>query len=220
LKSSSKKKNNEERDYNQKKFDNEGFAFNESNCTDSVFDKNEIKQKETESAKVIYRKIMLKIHPDKLSSPFVEVNKKWLDRLWIKIQSAYDALDVISLQTLRIQIFVKLKQYDELDYSELVLAAKQLESDYLKTCQTHKDMVNHPAWGFSNIKSFQKIEKMVTEPYRQNLKELKKETKRIEQSHAAWRDMIRVINANGGFGPIKPPKKRKSRRTEFDGWRY
>lgn len=205
-------------DSDQQIKDSEQLDFNFDLQEDLKNKKQDNIRPNPEVPKQIYRKIMMKIHPDKLSTEFVTANKIWLDHLWKKIQAAYDKADILSLQTLLLQITVKFKHYDELDLSELKLAAKHLESDFEQACQFHTNIIHHPAWGFSKLKSHKHLEKKVAEPYKYQLKEIKKDIKEIEKRHKFLNDMVETINASGGFGPIKSKKRRKKQQDEE--WPY
>lgn len=199
----------------------DGVDLNSDTLSELINDKNDLNLEEQETAKIIYRKVMMKIHPDKLTPEFALANKKWLEYLWKKIQNAYDKSDILALQTLRLQILVKLKHYDELDLSELKLASKLLEADFNRICLLQSDIINHPAWGFSKLNSYKHLEKKVSEPYKANLRKLKKEIKVIEKQHAAISKMADMIVASGGFGPIKVKKSKKKRKTKLDSdWPY
>jgi hypothetical protein len=70
----------------------------------------------------------------------------------------------------------------------------------------------HPAWGFSKLKSYKKLEKTIAEPYKQNSKNIKKDIKRIEGIHAGLRELVESIQAAGGFARSrrrKPVQRRK-----------
>jgi hypothetical protein len=169
-----------------------------------------------EAAKIIYRRIMMKVHPDKLSPEFVTVKKGWLDRLWKKIQGAYDKSDVKALQNLHLQVLVTLKKYDELDISDLRAGSQLLQSELARLGKSHEDTLQHPAWGFSKLKSYKKLEKIVAEPYKNTSKDLKKDIKRIESMHADLKEFVDTIQAAGGFGRTrrrKPVQRRKKRQT-------
>jgi hypothetical protein len=174
--------------------------------------KNEVLPENIEAAKIVYRRIMMKIHPDKLSTEFVSIKRSWLDRLWKKIQTAYDKADVKALHNLHLQVLITLKKYDDLDYSELRTGSLLLKSELTRIRNSHEDTLQHPAWGFSKLKSYKKLEKEVAEPYKKTSKELKKEIKRMEKAHADLKDFVDLVLATGGFERKrrrKPATRRK-----------
>ncbi|MBL7555885.1 MAG: hypothetical protein JNM24_08695 [Bdellovibrionaceae bacterium] len=174
--------------------------------------KTEAVPENLEAAKIVYRRIMMKVHPDKLSADFVNTKKHWLDRLWKKIQSAYDQTDVKALKNLHLQVLVTLKNYDDLDLSDLRAGTQLLQAELTRLGKSHEDTLQHPAWGFSKLKSYKKLEKIVAEPYKKTSKELKKDIKRIEGTHTALQDFVNSVQAAGGFGRTrrrKPTQRRK-----------
>ena len=171
-----------------------------------------------EAAKIVYRRIMMKVHPDKLSADFVNNKKDWLDRLWKKIQSAYVQTDVKSLKNLHLQVLVTLKNYDDLDLSDLRAGTQLLQAELARLGKSHEDTLLHPAWGFSKLKSYKKLEKTIAEPYKKTSKELKKDIKRIEGTHAALQDFVNSVQAAGGFGRTRQrkPTQRRIKQPKFN----
>lgn len=182
--------------------------------------KPETSPENLEVAKIFYRRIMLKIHPDKLSVDFVEAKKNWLDQLWKKIQIAYDKTDVQALQNLHLSVLVALKKYDELDYSDLKAGTHMLQGELTRLGKSHEDTLQHPAWGFSKLKSYKKLQKMAAEPYKKTSKEIKKAIKELEETHAALKELVDAAVDNSGTfrrkARPKPVQRRKKRSTAIE----
>ena len=176
--------------------------------------KTDIVPENLEAAKIVYRRIMMKVHPDKLSADFVKNKKNWLDRLWKKIQTAYDQTNVNALKNLHLQVLVTLKNYDDLDLSDLRAGTQLLQVELTRLGKSHEDTLQHPAWGFSKLKSYKKLEKIVAEPYKKMSKELKKDIKRIEGTHAALQDFVNSVQAAGGFGRTRRRKPTQGRKKQ------
>lgn len=208
-------KNDAQRSSNQDDNDEE-FNFKAHFENPFSTKKNEVLPENLEVAKIVYRRIMMKVHPDKLSTEFVNTKKNWLDRLWKKIQGAYDKTDVKALQNLHLQVLITLKKYDDLDFSDLRSGSQLLQSELTRLEKSHEDTLQHPAWGFSKLKSYKKLEKIVAEPYKKTSKDLKKDIKRIEGTHEALKEFVDTIQAAGGFGRTrrrKPVQRRKKRQS-------
>jgi hypothetical protein len=157
---------------------------------------------------------MMKIHPDKLSPDFAANKKAWLDRLWKKIQVAYDRANVQSLQNLHLQVLITLKKYEELDYSELRSGSLLLKKELSRLERVNQDTLEHPAWGFSNLKSYKKLEKVIAEPFKENAKGIKKEIKRIAKIHETLKMHVHSILARGGFGKSKKTRSVSRRKKK------
>ncbi len=204
--------------------DEDGDEFNFKTHFENPFSNSnkEILPENIEVAKIVYRRIMMKVHPDKLSTEFATTKKNWLDRLWKKIQTAYDKTDVKALQNLHLQVLVTLKKYDDLDYSDLKAGAHLLQSELARLGQSHQATLQHPAWGFSKLKSYKKLEKLVAEPYKKTSKELKKDIKRLEGTHAALKDFVDSVQAAGGFrrSSRRRPTQRHKKQHRSDERQY
>lgn len=209
-------KNEAQRNSDSEEHDEE-FNFNAHFENPFAAPNAEVLPENLELAKIFYRRIMMKIHPDKLSTEFVSIKKNWLDRLWKKIQTAYDKSDVKALQNLHLQVLVTLKKYEELGYSDLKAGSLLLQNELTKMEQSHEETLQHPAWGFSKLKTYKKLEKTIAEPYKKSSKELKKDIKRIEAMHATLKEFVDNVQASGGFGKKrqrKPAKKRQKQQRQ------
>lgn len=192
--------------------DDEDFDFArhfENPFARSESKKKAIQPEDSELAKIYYRRLMLKIHPDKLSKEFLTIKKPWLDRLWKKIQSAYTDLNVNTLQNLYLQVLISLKHYHEVSYSELRQGSELMKKEFSRIRESQSSNLSHPAWGFSNLKSYKKLEKQISEPFKENKRRLLQDKSRLEDLHASLKLSAESAIQNGGFSP--PPKKRKRR---------
>ncbi|MBL7556567.1 MAG: hypothetical protein JNM24_12175 [Bdellovibrionaceae bacterium] len=195
--------------------DDEDFDFARHFEDPFMRSKPKTKPKQTEDselAKIFYRRLMLKIHPDKLSKEFMVVKKPWLDRLWKKIQLAYNDVNVSSLQNLYLQVLISLKQYDEVTYSELKHGSELLKKEFSRIRDSQAGNLSHPAWGFSALKSYKKLERQISEPYMESKKRLLHDKARLEDLHASLKLSAESALRNGGFQPIRRRKRRARRR--------
>lgn len=193
--------------------DEEDFDF--ARHFENPFSRSAPKQKQskpedTELAKVFYRRLMQKVHPDKLTNEFVSLKKDWLDRLWKKIQVAYTDLNVTTLQNLYLQVLISLKHYDEVTYSELLYGSELMKKELGRIHNSQSQNLAHPAWGFSKLKSYKKLEKQIAEPFIENKKRLLYDKTRLEDLHASLKLSVESALRSGGFAP---PKKRRRRRA-------
>ncbi len=194
--------------------------FNFARHFESPFEKSSAKKtqwetrapEDSELAKIYYRRLMQKVHPDKLKKEFVSTRKNWLERLWKKIQTAYSDQNVRSLKNLYLQVLISLKHYDEVTYSELKQGAELLKKEYTRIRESQAQTLSHPAWGFSHQKSYKKLEKEIAEPYKENKKRLTRDKTRLEELHASLKQSAEAAMRTGGFPPPFRKRKRRARR--------
>lgn len=195
--------------------DDEDFDF--ARHFENPFTRSAPKQKaaqpaDSEQAKIYYRRLMLKIHPDKLTPEFLTTKKPWLDRLWKKVQTAYNDLNVASLQNLYLQVLISLKHYEEATYSELRQGSELMKKEFSRIRDSQSGNLSHPAWGFSSLKSYKKLEKEIAEPYKENKKRLLHDKTRLEDLHASLKLSAESALRSGGFEPLRKRKRRARRR--------
>ncbi len=178
------------------------------------------KPENVELAKILYRRLMLKVHPDKLPPDFVTTKKSWLDRLWKKIQTAYTEADSAALEKLHLQVLITLKKYDEVSFSELKIGSGLLKKEHNRIFESQRQTREHPAWGFAQLKTYAGLEKKITEPYSENKKLLRKEMTRIAKLHQALAEAASVAVQNGGFARKRPQPRRKKRKPRRQSSRY
>jgi hypothetical protein len=198
--------------------DDEDFDFArhfENPFTQSSNKKRTSQVEDPEAAKIYYRRLMLKIHPDKLSKEFLSIKKPWLDRLWKKIQVAYNESNVSSLQNLYLQVLISLKHYDEVTYSELRQGSELMKKEFSRIRESQSGNLSHPAWGFSALKSYKKLEKQIAEPYKENKKRIEHDKTRLEDLHASLKLSADAALRMGGFQPPERKRKRRARRRRW-----
>lgn len=137
--------------------------------------------------KSLYRKIVRRIHPDNLKSDSTSELKIWFDQTWEKVMKAYHDEDVDTLHAMYNKIILILNEHHELSIAEIHSAAESLKQEYEVLAASYHDLKDSPAWNFSGLKDYKKIEKKVFRPYHQqkqslydDLSDLKKQQTEIE----------------------------------------
>ncbi len=133
--------------------------------------------------KALYRKIVRKIHPDQFSEDVTPEIKSWLGGLWHKVVHFYDKEDAQSLEALHHKIVLRLKKYDELSVSEIHAAARSLEKELQELLREQKNSRQGPAWNFSELKNYKKVENQVTKPFRLEKKRILENIEELELEH-------------------------------------
>ncbi len=133
--------------------------------------------------KTLYRKIVRKIHPDQFSEDVTPEIKSWLGGLWHKVVHFYDKEDAQALEALHHKIVLRLKRYEELSVSEIHAAAKSLEKELQELLQEQKNSRKGPAWNFSELKNYKKVQNQVSKPFRLEKKRILENIEELELEH-------------------------------------
>ena len=164
--------------------------------------------------KSLFRKIVRKIHPDHLKNSEFQNLKSWFDIIWKKVALAHENNDLVKLTQLHNKIMIVLKDYGELSLSELNTAAQSLESEHKELLRDFADIKNNPAWNFSQMKDYRKLQKAQSKPYLQRQKLLDKDLNEIKIQRAGIERLAGLIKE----GKIKPkstkPKRRAMRKRQ------
>lgn len=169
----------------------------------------EIKEDDQIRIKSIFRKIVRRIHPDHLKLEGSEELKSWFDLLWKKVSEAHEKNDLEKLTQLHYKIMVALQDYKELGVSELVTAARLLENEYHDLSQEYSNLRSSPAWNFSRLTDYRKLEKQQSKPFLQQQKRLNEDLAEIKEQRAEIERIAELIRE----GKIKTGPKRPKRRT-------
>jgi|GEM_PF-1369910 len=159
--------------------------------------------------KSLFRKIVRRIHPDHLKIEASLPLKSWFDVLWKKVAEAHEKNDLEKLIDLHHKISIALNDYDELSISELETAANRLEFEYKDLLREYADFKNHPAWKFSQLKDYSKLQKAQAKPYLQQQKKLNKDIEEIRAQRAEIERIAGLIKD----GKIKLRPAKQKRRT-------
>ncbi len=133
--------------------------------------------------KTLYRKIVRKIHPDQFSDEVTPEIKSWLGGLWHKVVHFYDKEDAQALEALHHKIVLRLKKYEELSVSEIHAAAKSLEKELQELLREQKNSRQGPAWNFSELKNYKKVQNQVSKPFRLEKKRILENIEELELEH-------------------------------------
>lgn len=130
--------------------------------------------------KYLFRKIARKVHPDHLNPEDFENLKSWFDIIWKKVSVAHSRNDYRALEVLHHKIMVVLKAYGELTILDLEQAANAFEAEYRATSDQIAGIKNSPAWNFSKLKSYTKLERQQAKPFLTRLEDLNEKIESLE----------------------------------------
>ncbi len=156
--------------------------------------------------KITYRNIIRRIHPDRLDSLQMENRKFWLEEIWKKSVDAHKREDLEMLTQLYDQVLVAFQEFDGLGITALQNVAMSLQKQHKNTLREISDMKSNPAWNFSQLKNYEKLEKKLARPYLQQLSQFKSD---LDEIMAIRRQVQRQAEN------IRNPAPRKTKRPKF-----
>lgn len=162
--------------------------------------------------KYLFRKIARKVHPDHLNPEDFENLKSWFDIIWKKVSVAHSRNDYRALEVLHHKIMVVLKAYDELTILDLEQAANAFEAEYRATSDQIDGIKNSPAWNFSKLKSYAKLERQQAKPFLVRLEDLNEKIESLENQKeqiALYANMLKQEN--------RAPKRRSAKTYSSKG---
>lgn len=158
--------------------------------------------------KFLFRKIARMIHPDHMQSADFVSLKPWFDDIWRQVSEAHRANDRPKLETLYCKILVMLKHFDELSLTELENTTEILKTDYNLMSREGSEFKGNPAWNFSKLKDYSKLEKKQVKPFLERLESLENEIEEVQFQLRNIEHYAELIKT----GQRAPPKKVKKRR--------
>jgi hypothetical protein len=142
---------------------------------------SELKEDDQLRMKSIFRKIVRRIHPDHLKVEEVGHLKQWFALIWRKVAEAHEKNDLSKLTSLHHKIMVALKEFDQLALSELKEAGQSLETEYRSLCEEVSDLKESPAWNFSKLKNYEKLQAKESKPYLMQIQQLNREVAEMQK---------------------------------------
>ncbi len=164
--------------------------------------------------KSLYRKIVRRIHPDNFKSDSTPELKAWFDATWQKVMKAYQKEDVTGLQTQHNKIILVMNEHQELSIAEIYSAADSLKEEYEQLVEAYNDLKENPAWNFSSLKEYSKIQKKVFKPYQQQKKMLLDDLSDIRKQQSEIERIARLLqNSSIRITSAKSDKRRRKGRS-------
>lgn len=142
---------------------------------------------EAEKIKLVYRRLVRKLHPDRQET---DVGELWLKALWQRMQDAYRMGDLTWLEGLEIFFKIKARDIDGLSLSEIQLGQKWLEAEILWRNLEVSELKCDPAWGFSRKKSLKALQKRLARDFEAEYAELSAQVKELSDEIECLRIIV------------------------------
>ncbi|MGE0525519.1 MAG: hypothetical protein AB7P49_00540 [Bdellovibrionales bacterium] len=137
-----------------------------------------------ERLRVVYRKLVRRLHPDAR-----EAHEPWRERMWNRIQSAYDRGDLKELERWHHLTLLRAKAFSELTVNDIQRSAAWLKKELILLEQEVQRLRGLPAWDFSRRRrrgqSLGGIRKRVRKELNAEWRQLRPQVNELEQFHKA-----------------------------------
>ncbi len=173
--------------------------------------RKELIEDEQLQLKSTYRKIVRKIHPDYANLIPGKVSKEWLETVWTRSTEAHNKNDQEGLTGIYYEILAVFGEFGELGLHDLRQAAQSFEREHKRMLSASADIKRNPAWNFSKLKDYGKLEKKVASPLLRQLTEIETELNELKTLHQALEVMKRKAPAS------RRPKKSVRRLRKVRG---
>ncbi len=181
---------------------------------------SELKEDDQLRMKSMFRKIVRRIHPDHLKLEEIGHLKQWFSMIWRKVAEAHEKNDLGKLTSLHHKIMVALKEFDQLALSELKEAGQSLATEYRSLCEEVSDLKESPAWNFSKLKNYEKLQAKESKPYMMQIHQLQREISEMKKQRQEI-ERIAELMKSGEFRfhdraqrARRRPARRRSRRFD------
>lgn len=139
---------------------------------------------EAEQMKLIYRKLVRRLHPDLQDRSTSGRELQWQRRMWDRAQVAHQHGDARELEKLYRLVLVRQREFGELTMGEIRESEHWLEGEHLRVKEEARDLKRLPAWGFSRARSHQTLIRRIQKDFDRELESIETEIEDLESGHA------------------------------------
>lgn len=171
---------------------------------------------EEESLKNTYRKLARVIHPDSHDPNLNKQLKNWYNKMWLRVQEAYQGKDLLLLQRLETLTTLRLKKLNSLTMDEIKASTQWLEDELSAMQRVLKDLKKHPAWGFSRKRSYDSLITKIRKDFAESLAPILGDIQELKFLHKNLQKPLRKTRRSSPKKssrgkPRKPKSKPKSK---------
>jgi hypothetical protein len=159
-----------------------------------------------EAMKILYRKLVRRLHPD-LQNGIQDgpsALAAWHKKIWNRLQGSYEKRDHLDLEKIFHLVLIRSRDLTLLTISEIIQSRKWLEDEFADLTAQTKAMKKMPAWGFSRLKSQEKLERKLSKPINDEIRSLENEVISMKQDQKHLEVLSRVES--------QPRRKRSKKR--------
>ena len=113
-----------------------------------------------ELIKIIYRKLVRRLHPDLNGTSQKEV-VAWQKTIWHRVQKAHESFDLSSLERLYRMVLVRSRDLSEVTMGEILESHSWLQKEISELNSEVSANKQAPAWGFSRRKNYDALQRKV-----------------------------------------------------------
>jgi len=138
---------------------------------------------EIEKLKLIYRKLVRRLHPDMQGLVGGRFQTRWQKKVWDDAQLAHKRLDVFELERLYRYTLLRQNELHDLTISEIRESQNWLQLEILKLEFEAKKLRKLPAWGFSRKKSLVSLTKRIKNGFDRDLDHIEGQLNELKEQH-------------------------------------
>ncbi|HMN69100.1 MAG TPA: hypothetical protein PKC28_11220 [Bdellovibrionales bacterium] len=134
-----------------------------------------------EAFKLLYRKIVRKLHPDMQGEK--DRDAIWRGKMWLRTQKAYKEEDTRELNKIYQMILLRGDELNELRVSDLHITHDWLSDEIDMTENQIRGLRSQPAWGFSRRKDFAPLRRKIDKKLERDEQTLRLEIEDLRLHH-------------------------------------
>jgi hypothetical protein len=175
------------------------------------FPKDDPGENDEVNLKVIYRKLVRKLHPDQMGHIYKNtIQPEWIQTFWHRAQQAYQKKDFLLLEKLYVMTLLRLKELSALTIDEIKKSGRWLSEDLEDLELESKNLKRSWAWGFAKRKNFQPLIKKIEKNFDRQKSSIKEEIDGLEEYHEFLRRMPRRARKRKSSSAGPAFRKRRS----------
>lgn len=159
-----------------------------------------------EKLKLIYRKLVRRLHPDLQDTHIHAKQILWQRKIWDRAQTAHRNQSLEELERLYKLTLLRQKELHDLTIGEIRESCHWLSGEQERLQNETNGLKRLPAWGFSRAKSHATLQKRLQKDFDRQAQQLEEEIGRLESQHEFLEFLSQQTDRPA-------PRKRKSRRS-------
>lgn len=173
-----------------------------------------------ETIKIVYRKLVRKLHPDMQRAENSDQTKQsqlsgWQQKIWSRAQTAYKERNRTLLEGLYKLTLLRFNKLNELTIGEIEESAQWLNEEYRNLEREASSVKQLPAWGFSSRKNHDSLIKKIRKDFKKALSEIGTDIEELRYQHVMFEAFSKEnTKSRKSRGNEKKPRRRKKQRSE------
>lgn len=181
-------------------------------------EKQEKKEEQTETLKLIYRQLVRRLHPDLWQHQGLKEEQRktqiLFQSLWGRVQKAYQSNNFMEMKKLKILVALKQKDLNTLSIDEIKSGVHIFKEELMTLEEQVRFFKKHPWWNFSKKRETKSLEKKIAKEFQNQLVDLETQIYDLHVTHNIM-EMMYNENHEGTPGRKKRTQSRKRKKTKI-----